>query len=205
MRRCWYVPFPDKDGAFCDTGNARRSGFSSLTWRTVQPAGDSSFSQQNDSSRNPLNGVTPPKTILLLSLRTRLNPFLSFHGVVAPSHLQKKWSCFSLRVRLHLFLSFHNAATPSHLQKKWSCSFLRVRLHLFLHFHGTTAHSHLQKKWSCSSLRVRLYLFLPFHGTAAPCTPLPTEKSTLFISLFSFFSLGATVDPLNDPLSSFSG
>ena len=45
MRRCWYVSFPNEDGASCDVENARRSGFSSLAWRTVQPAEDPSSSQ----------------------------------------------------------------------------------------------------------------------------------------------------------------
>ena len=115
MQCCWYVPFPDEDGASCDEENARRSGFSSLAWRTVQPAGNSSSSQWSDSSWNPLNGVAPPETILLFSLRVRLHLFLSFHGAAAPSHLQKKWSCSSLRVRLHLFLLFHDATVHSHL------------------------------------------------------------------------------------------
>ena len=57
MQCCWYVPFPDEDDASCDEENARRRGFSSLAWRTVQPAGNSSSSQWSDSSWNPLNGV----------------------------------------------------------------------------------------------------------------------------------------------------
>ena len=30
VRRCWYISFPNRDSAYCDAGNARQRGFSSL-------------------------------------------------------------------------------------------------------------------------------------------------------------------------------
>ena len=144
MRRCWYVFFPDEDSASCDSRNTRRSGFSSLAWRTVQPAEDLSFSQWCCCTFSCLSMVQ-----LLRRFSSQWCGCTFSRSKIVPVPLKTIF----LMVQLHLFLPF-NVRIIRKSFSQWcgyafsrsrmvpvplEILFLMTRLHLFLSFNGATS------------------------------------------------------------------
>ena len=118
---CWYISFPDGNGASYDAENARHSGFSSLAWRTVQPAEDPSSFQWRGYTFSCSKMVPVPLEIL--PLMVRLHFFLPFNSAALPEILLSM-------VWLHLF-TLQKMILLFFLNSPWSPHHLSFPLYLF--------------------------------------------------------------------------
>ena len=100
MRRCWYVSFSNRDDASRDAENARRSGFSFLAWRTVQPTEDLSSFQWCGYTFSCLSMV-----------RLLQKSFSQWCGCTFSR--SRKWSCSSFSIPLGLPTLFFFLCTSS--------------------------------------------------------------------------------------------